>query len=72
MPPKLEKLFEYAMTLARAAPEVYPAPAPVLDGMPSITLTLGFRDTVLAQLSQVSKLKLFCIDALETNDCTPQ
>ena len=58
---------------ARVEPDSYPLPAAVEDpGMPSMTLTFGFRETVFAQLSQVSKLKLFWVLDPTVNDWRPQ
>ncbi len=50
------------MMEASVLPLSYPLPAAVGEpGMPRMTLTFGLSETVLAQLSQVAKLKLFCV-----------
>ncbi len=72
-PPKLEKLLQYEMIDARVEPDSYPLPAAVgAPGIPSIILTFGFSETVFAQLSQVAKLKLFCVLDPTVKDGSPQ
>lgn len=59
-PPKLEKVWAYLITLASWLPAMYPVPAAdELPGTPRRIFTSLFLLTVLAQLSQVPKLKLF-------------
>lgn len=51
----------------------YPVPAAVWPaGTPKKTLTSLLADLVVAQLSQVSKLKLFWVVALAVKELTPQ
>jgi hypothetical protein len=59
-PPKDENPLTYEMIPASVSTETYPLPAAVeLPGTPRKTLTFLLSETVLAQVSQVAKLKLF-------------
>jgi hypothetical protein len=61
-PPKDEKPLVYAMIFASVSTETYPLPAAVeLPGTPRKTFTFLLSETVLAQVSQVAKLKLFWV-----------
>jgi hypothetical protein len=72
-PPNEEKDLQYEMMDARVEPDSYPLPAAVVEpGIPRMTFTFGFSETVFAQLSQVSKLKLFCVLVPTVNDGRPQ
>lgn len=72
-PPKDEKPLVYAMICASASTETYPLPAAVeLPGTPRKTLTFLLRETDLAQVSQVAKLKLFWDVEPGLYACRPQ
>jgi hypothetical protein len=72
-PPKDENPFAYEMMLASVSTGTYPLPAAVeLPGTPTKTLTFLLSETVLAQLSQVAKLKLFWVDEPGTYAWRPQ